>query len=94
MKKFSARKTNPGYPFPTKRILNVWEEDISIAILPDHPTPCAIRTHTAAPVPFAIYRTTATTADKVMKFDEFSAAEGKYGLMAGRQFIELFINGD
>ena len=79
---------------PVMSAIRDWEEDISIAILPDHPTPCAIRTHTAAPVPFAIYRTTATTADKVMKFDEFSAAEGEYGLMAGRQFIELFINGD
>ena len=34
-----------------------WDEPVSMAILPDHPTPCALRTHTAKPVPFTIYRT-------------------------------------
>lgn len=70
-----------------------WNEDISIAILPDHPTPCAIRTHTARPVPFAIYRTNGSS-DKVSVFDEFSAMEGSYGQLAGRQFIEKFLGGD
>ena len=70
-----------------------WNEDISIAILPDHPTPCAIRTHTARPVPFAIYRTNGSS-DKVSVFDEFSAMEGSYGQLAGRQFIEMFLGGD
>lgn len=70
-----------------------WNEDISIAILPDHPTPCAIRTHTARPVPFTIYRTNGSS-DKVSVFDEFSAREGSYGQLAGRQFIELFLGGD
>jgi len=27
------------------------DEPLTIALLPDHPTPCRIRTHTAAPVP-------------------------------------------
>lgn len=70
-----------------------WNEDISIAILPDHPTPCAIRTHTARPVPFTIYRTNGSS-DKVSVFDEFSAREGSYGQLAGRQFIEMFLGGD
>ena len=26
----------------------------AVMVLPDHPTPCALRTHTAEPVPFAI----------------------------------------
>ena len=70
-----------------------WNEDISIAILPDHPTPCAIRTHTARPVPFTIYRTNGSS-DKVSVFDEFSAREGSYGQLAGRQFIEMFLGVD
>ena len=79
----------------TRPILNeikTWDEDVSVAILPDHPTPCAIRTHTAAPVPFTIYRTNGNS-DSVTRFDEFSAHEGSYGLIAGRQFIELFLHG-
>lgn len=31
-------------------------EDYAILVLPDHPTPIQIRTHTAEPVPFALYR--------------------------------------
>lgn len=78
---------------PVMEAIRNWDEDVSIAILPDHPTPCAIRTHTAKPIPFTIYRTHGEKPDKVSRFDEFSAAEGDYGMIAGRQFIELFING-
>lgn len=31
-------------------------EDYAIIVLPDHPTPLKIRTHSAEPVPFALYR--------------------------------------
>ena len=31
-------------------------EDYAILVLPDHPTPIQIRTHSAEPVPFALYR--------------------------------------
>lgn len=78
---------------PVLEEIRTWDEDVSIAILPDHPTPCAIRTHTAAPIPFSIYRTNGS-GDSVTRFDEFSAESGSYGLIAGRQFIELFLHGD
>ena len=78
---------------PVLEEIRTWDEDVSIAILPDHPTPCAIRTHTAAPIPFSIYRTNGSS-DSVTRFDEFSAGNGSYGLIAGRQFIELFLHGD
>lgn len=35
------------------------EEGFSIMVLPDHPTPLSLRTHTRDPVPFAIYNSTA-----------------------------------
>lgn len=76
---------------PVLNEISKWDEDVSIAILPDHPTPCAIRTHTAAPVPFTIYRT-GGKADNVTVFDEFSAKDGCYGVLSGRQFLDLFIN--
>ena len=37
---------------PLYEALKSWETPVSIAILPDHSTPCEIRTHTSDPVPF------------------------------------------
>ncbi|MDR1764234.1 MAG: cofactor-independent phosphoglycerate mutase [Dysgonamonadaceae bacterium] len=67
-----------------------WPEPVAIALLPDHPTPCRIRTHTNKPVPFTIYRPGAKP-DAVKVYDEFSAANGKYGLMKGDEFIREFL---
>jgi len=44
-------------------------------VLPDHPTPIPLRTHTADPVPFAVH---GRGADSVSAFDERSAAAGSY----------------
>lgn len=93
LKVLTIRYLNDRIVRPILDEIRTWDEDVSIAILPDHPTPCAIRTHTSAPVPFTVYRT-GETGDSVLKFDEFSAREGSYGLIAGRQFIELFLQGD
>ena len=70
-----------------------WDEPVSMAILPDHPTPCALRTHTAKPVPFTMYRT-GVSGDGVQRFDERSAQEGSYGNLSGDEFMNLFIDGD
>lgn len=70
-----------------------WDEPVSMAILPDHPTPCALRTHTAKPVPFTIYRT-GMPGDGVRRFDERSAQAGSYGNLSGDEFMNLFIDGD
>ena len=70
-----------------------WDEPVSMAILRDHPTPCALRTHTAKPVPFTIYRT-GVSGDGVQRFDERSAQEGSYGNLSGDEFMNLFIDGD
>ncbi len=67
-----------------------WDEPVAIALLPDHPTPCRVKTHTTAPVPFAIYKPGATP-DSVQKYDEFSAKEGAYGLLTGDEFIKAFL---
>lgn len=57
-----------------------WSEPVCIAVLPDHPTPCAHRTHTSDPIPFLIYRPDATP-DSVTSFDEESCKSGAYGLI-------------
>ncbi|MFV0363312.1 MAG: cofactor-independent phosphoglycerate mutase [Suipraeoptans sp.] len=49
------------------------DEDFRIMILPDHPTPVAIRTHTGNPVPFMIYDST----NSVRGTDTFSEKTAK-----------------
>lgn len=64
-----------------------WDEPVTIAILPDHPTPCAIKTHTNKPIPFLIYRSNGE-ADGVQVYDEFESPKGAYGLIKGKEFME------
>lgn len=77
---------------PLMSELALWEEQVTIALLPDHSTPCAIRTHTDTPVPFTIYNPT-ITPDMVCKFDELSSKEGSFKDIDGKQFMSLLING-
>lgn len=67
--------------------LQKWNEPVAIAVLPDHPTPCAIRTHTNTPVPFLIYKP-GQEPDSVTRFDEFSVLEGKHGILEKDEFIK------
>ena len=67
--------------------LNKWDEPVAIAVLPDHPTPCGIRTHTNTPVPFLIYKP-GQTPDAVTCFDEVSVLNGKYGILENNEFIK------
>ena len=64
-----------------------WDEPVTIALLPDHPTPCRLRTHTTDPVPFVIY-TPGKTPDAVEQFDEFATRQGAYGTLEGDEFIK------
>jgi len=55
-----------------------------LCILPDHPTPIAVRTHTRDPVPFAIL---GRDRDSCNSFSEKEAARGKYGILEGFEFL-------
>jgi len=70
--------------------LEKWDEPVAVALLPDHPTPCELRTHTNEPIPFCIFYP-GIEADSVQSFDEESAKEGSYGLLEGNQFINEFM---
>lgn len=72
-------------------ILNyLGSQPLCIALLPDHPTPCEHRTHTAEPIPFCIYYP-GIEPDSVQTFDEDAARDGAYGLLEGDEFIEEFM---
>lgn len=66
------------------------DEEIAIAILPDHPTPCALKTHTRDAVPFSIYKP-GIEPDSVMVYDEFDPKKGEYGELQGDEFITTFL---
>ncbi|MDI7259341.1 MAG: cofactor-independent phosphoglycerate mutase [Thermodesulfobacteriota bacterium] len=67
-------------------------ENFRIMVLPDHPTPLAIKTHTADPVPFVIY----SSEDQGKKesagtFDETSAKQSGIFIEKGFELIERFL---
>lgn len=70
--------------------LSTWDEPVAIGFLPDHPTPCELRTHTAEPIPFIIYKP-GVTPDSVTVFDEDSCKQGDYGHMDGIDFLPEFM---
>ena len=72
-------------------ILTALKDEVAIALLPDHPTPCELRTHTADPIPFCIYYP-GIEPDDVQTFDEDACQSGAYGLLQGDEFIKLFMN--
>lgn len=65
-------------------------EDVAIALLPDHPTPCDLRTHTHDAVPFLIYHPD-EKGDDVKEYNEESVKIGFYGLLKGQEFIRALL---
>jgi len=64
-----------------------WQEPVTIALLPDHPTPCNLRTHTRDAVPFIIFKP-GTKPDDVIIYNEVSVEKGFYGTLKGDEFIK------
>lgn len=65
-------------------------EPVAIAVLPDHPTPVAHRTHTNEPIPFLIYAP-GIDADAVETFDEEACRQGSYGQLEKDGFIKALM---
>lgn len=53
------------------------EEELSVMILPDHPTPIDCRTHVSDPVPYFIYRTTVSEGCGLVYTEATAAATGR-----------------
>jgi 2,3-bisphosphoglycerate-independent phosphoglycerate mutase len=78
-----------------KRLLGVLlhglKEPFAIAVLPDHPTPIEVGTHTRDPVPFAV-QSPFLAADGVQKFDEISARDGAFGLVEDESLVSILLS--
>lgn len=68
-------------------------EPFTILVLPDHPTPISIKTHTRDPIPFAVYRTDNADPDGVETFDEKSVKKGSMGLVKASDLIGMLVKG-
>ena len=75
---------------PIYEAIKNWDEPVAIAVLPDHPTPCEHRTHTAEPVPFLIYYP-GIEPDEVQCYDEVACRQGGYGTLEKDQFMNEFM---
>jgi 2,3-bisphosphoglycerate-independent phosphoglycerate mutase len=75
---------------PIYNEVKTWYEPVSIAILPDHPTPVEIRTHVKEPVPFIFWHK-GIEPDSVTEYDEVSCVSGGYGLLTLHEFMDEFM---
>ncbi|MEM4169304.1 MAG: cofactor-independent phosphoglycerate mutase [Thermoproteota archaeon] len=70
-----------------KKILDSVEENVSISILVDHPTPVSVRNHTLDPTPFTVMKP--GLKGDGLPFDENSGLKGSLGLVDGMEIVKL-----
>ena len=75
---------------PIYNEVKTWDEDVCIAVLPDHPTPVEQRIHVNEPVPFLIWHR-GIEPDEVSQYDEVSCVGGAYGLLRLEQFMQTLM---
>ncbi|MBZ9686667.1 cofactor-independent phosphoglycerate mutase [Clostridium estertheticum] len=68
-------------------------EDYKMIILPDHPTPLALRTHTSDPVPFLIYQSNDEKDNPNGCYDEFAAKDTGLYFPEGYRLMDYFLKG-
>ena len=73
-----------------KKAMDDSGEDYRMLILPDHPTPIRVRTHTGSPVPFLLYDSTHPEKKKA-KYSEAEAAATEDFEPNGYQLIDRLI---
>ena len=75
---------------PLVKVLEEEYKDFKIAVLPDHPTPIDVGTHTRDPVPIAVY-SSKDKADDVLVYDEDSVKDGALGELVGCNLLKLLL---
>lgn len=76
---------------PVKKAMEDAGEDFRMLVLPDHPTPIRLRTHTGDPVPYVLYDST-RQRKSIQKYTEAEAeATGNYE-PSGYRLIERLLN--
>ena len=76
---------------PIKAGLEAADADFRMLIMPDHPTPIAIRTHTSDDVPYLIYDSTQKQNNN-WRYNEKEAADSGFHIAEGHRMIDYFVN--
>ncbi len=91
-KVYSIEKVDSDVVEPVMRYLEDSGEDYAVMVLPDHPTPLSLLTHTSDPVPFVIYRR-GDAAGADTHFTERCAAETGVVVEEGHTLMDMLIKG-
>lgn len=75
---------------PVKAGLKQAGEEFRILVMPDHPTPVSIRTHTGDDVPYLLYDSR-TSQDHTWKYNEKDAAQSGRRIEKGCEMIDYLI---
>ena len=74
-----------------KEAMDASGEDYRMLVLPDHPTPIEVRTHTSEPVPYLLYDST-NVQDNGWQYSEKCAAEGGIFHPLGHELIDYLFS--
>ena len=66
-------------------------EEYRMLVLPDHPTPIALRTHTSDPVPYMLYDST-NCGSRMWHYNEREAAASGIDMTSGAALMEYFLD--
>ena len=75
---------------PVKGAMEAAGEDFRMLVLPDHPTPLRIRTHSSEPVPYILYDST-RQQKKIARYNEKEAAATGNFVPMGHMLLEKFL---
>lgn len=75
---------------PIKAGLDAAGAEYRMMILPDHPTPIRVRTHTSDPVPYLLYDSTALQ-DHTWNYNEKEAKQSRNFIAAGHQGMDYLL---
>ncbi|NLD49460.1 MAG: phosphoglycerate mutase, partial [Clostridiaceae bacterium] len=67
-------------------------DDYKVMILPDHPTPLSLRTHTSDPVPYITYRKAQITKSGITGYDEDQALKTGLAFSEGHKLMDYFLS--
>ena len=68
-------------------------DDLRLLVMPDHPTPVAIKTHVAEPVPFLMWGA-GVPGNGAAAFNEAEARATGFAVAPGHLLMQRFLSGD
>ena len=66
-------------------------QDFAMLICPDHPTPCALKTHTSNPIPYLLYSSLKNMGNGAERYTEDQATKTGVYISEGYKLIEKLL---